>query len=38
MKDKDVKRLEIFGISYEVKFLEPNNREDDFMGRQDPQM
>lgn len=37
MKDKDVKCVEICGISYEVKFLEPNNREDDFMGRQDPQ-
>lgn len=37
MKNKDIKRLEICGISYEVKFLEPNNREDVFMGRQDPQ-
>ena len=29
--------INICGIEYEVKYIEPNSREDTFMGRTDPQ-
>ena len=34
MEDHNIK---ICGIWYEVKYIEPNSREDTFMGRMDPQ-
>ena len=31
------KKINICGIEYTVNYIEPNSREDPFMGRSDPQ-
>ena len=34
---KKTKKINICGIEYAVHYIEPNSREDSFMGRSDPQ-
>ena len=34
---KKTKKINICGIEYTVNYIEPNSREDPFMGRSDPQ-
>lgn len=33
----ETKKINICGIEYTVNYIEPNSREDSFMGRSDPQ-